>query len=194
MPEPRGKLFQLRRIAAYCWLMLVVNLTSLLPDVRPVCVFRGWLVRCCFRSCGKRLQLQSWIVMTHTTSIDVGHDVLISRGDYISGPDITIGDEVMLGPYVCVVAGNHTKLGDSYRWGSRDDRPIRIGRGSWLGANAVVTVGVTIGTGAAVAAGAVVTKDVPDHVVVAGVPARIIRSALADREDAAPLEPGLQGA
>ena len=63
--------------------------------------------------------------MAHTTSIDLGDDVLISRGGYISGPDITIGDEVMLGPYVCVVAGNHTKLADSYRWGPREERPIQ---------------------------------------------------------------------
>lgn len=174
MPEPPGRAHTLRRIAAYSWFMLVMNVTSLLPDLRPICLFRGWLVRCCFRSCGRRLQLQSWVVMAHTTTIDIGSDVLISRGDYISGPDIRIRDEVMLGPYVILVAGNHTKLGNSYRHGPRADAPIEIGAGSWLGAHVIVTAGTTIGRGVAAAAGAVVTKNVPDHVVVAGVPARII--------------------
>jgi acetyltransferase-like isoleucine patch superfamily enzyme len=53
--------------------------------------------------------------------------------------------------------------------------PITIGNGSWIGASATVLAGVSIGSGAVVAAGAVVTEDVPDDVVVAGVPARIVK-------------------
>ena len=166
---------QFWRILTYCWVMLVVNTTSILPDLRPICLLRGWLVRWCFRSCGRRLQLQSWVLFAHTTSIDLGDDVLISRGDYLSGPDIMLADEVMLGPYVVIVAGNHTKKDGSYRFGPREEAPIVLERGSWVGANAVILPGVRIGRGTAVAAGAVVTKSVPDDVIVAGVPARIIK-------------------
>jgi len=54
-----------------------------------------------------------------------------------------------------------------------DAKPIRIGRDVWLGANAIILAGVTIGDGAVVAAGAVVREDVPPYAVVAGVPATI---------------------
>ena len=53
--------------------------------------------------------------------------------------------------------------------------PIRIGRHVWIGANATVLPGVTIGDGAIIAAGAVVTRDVPENAIVGGVPARIMR-------------------
>ena len=55
-------------------------------------------------------------------------------------------------------------------------RPVRIEDGVWIAANATVLKGVTIGQGAVVAAGAVVTKDVPPRTMVAGVPARVIRT------------------
>jgi len=58
---------------------------------------------------------------------------------------------------------------------------VRIGSGSWLGANVVVLPGTTIGEHVVVAAGAVVRGDIPDHCVVAGVPARIVRRWLPDR-------------
>jgi acetyltransferase-like isoleucine patch superfamily enzyme len=53
---------------------------------------------------------------------------------------------------------------------------IHIKRNAWIGANAVITQGVTIGENAVVAAGAVVTKDVPDNKVVGGIPAKIIKT------------------
>ena len=52
---------------------------------------------------------------------------------------------------------------------------IHIGKNVWLGAHATILPGVAIGEGAVVAAGAVVTKDVPDHTVVGGVPAKVIK-------------------
>ena len=54
-------------------------------------------------------------------------------------------------------------------------KPVKIGNKVWIGAHATILPGVTIGDGAVVAAGAVVTKDVPSNVVVAGVPAKVIK-------------------
>jgi len=54
--------------------------------------------------------------------------------------------------------------------------PVHIGRDVWIGANAVILPGVTIGDGAVIAAGAVVTKDVPENTVAGGVPAKVIKS------------------
>jgi hypothetical protein len=58
----------------------------------------------------------------------------------------------------------------------REPWPIRIGRGAWIAAGAIVLQGVTVGEDAVVAAGAVVTKDVPPRTLVAGVPAQVIRA------------------
>ena len=60
--------------------------------------------------------------------------------------------------------------------------PIHIGRDVWIGANAVILPGITIGDGAVIAAGAVVTKDVPENTVAGGVPARVIKTILSDEE------------
>jgi acetyltransferase-like isoleucine patch superfamily enzyme len=109
-------------------------------------------------------------------------DVII--GDYtrvglhntIIGP-VTIGNHVNLAQGITVTALNHNFESP----GSRIDeqgvstKPVTIGNDIWIGANAVILPGVTIGDHSVVAAGAVVTKDVPPHSLVAGVPARIIK-------------------
>jgi maltose O-acetyltransferase len=84
---------------------------------------------------------------------------------------ITIGDGVTFGPQVMVITGAH-KLGTAERRAGRlSPEAVVIGRGAWLGARVTVLPGVTIGEGAVVAAGAVVTQDVPPHTLAAGVPA-----------------------
>ena len=86
-------------------------------------------------------------------------------------------DMAMLGPFTVLASNNHTKKDGAYRFGPPQRGRITMCRGSWTGAHAVVTMGVTIGKGSAVAAGAVVTKDVPDNCVVGGIPAKVIKQA-----------------
>lgn len=89
--------------------------------------------------------------------------------------EVVIGNRVQLGQQVMLLTNTH-ELGPPYRRsGSLQALPVRIGDGAWLGARSTILPGVTVGEGAAVAAGAVVTKDVPPNCLVAGVPARVIR-------------------
>lgn len=89
--------------------------------------------------------------------------------------EVTIGDRVQFGQQVMVLTHTH-ELGSRHaRWGSLEAQPVSIGSGAWLGARATVLPGVTVGEGAVVAAGAVVTRDVPPNTLVGGVPARVIR-------------------
>ncbi len=88
------------------------------------------------------------------------------------------GDHVFTGPYVYVTDQNHgyadpdTPIG--YQWPT--EAPVRIGSGSWIGANAVILPGVTLGRNCVVAAGAVVRPgEYPDHSVIAGVPGKVVR-------------------
>ena len=86
---------------------------------------------------------------------------------------ITIGDGAFIGPH-CVLATEYHPEDPATRH-TLLTKPIAIGRNAWLGANVTVLAGVTIGENAIVAAGSVVTKDVPANTVVAGTPAKTIR-------------------
>jgi maltose O-acetyltransferase len=126
--------------------------------------------------------------------IDVSN-AIIEAGCYFFGSDIAIGDYSMinhrvyfdtrahievgrgagLAPEVMLCTSTH-ELGDAdKRWGAYTTAPITIGAGAWLGSRVLVLPGVSIGDGAAVAAGAVVTGDVEPNTVHGGVPARRIR-------------------
>lgn len=87
---------------------------------------------------------------------------------------ITIEDDVFIGPNVNLITENHPE--EPRLRHNVYARPILIRRNAWIGAGAIVLPGVTVGENAIVAAGAVVTKDVPDNAIVAGVPARFIRN------------------
>jgi acetyltransferase-like isoleucine patch superfamily enzyme len=87
---------------------------------------------------------------------------------------ITLEDEVLLGPRVNLVTENHPLDPTDRR--ALICKPIIIKRKAWIGAGATILPGVTIGENAVVAAGAVVSKDVPANTVVGGIPARVIKT------------------
>jgi maltose O-acetyltransferase len=92
------------------------------------------------------------------------------------GAAITIGDNVLVGHEVLVLTTTHG-VGLRARRGSDGiSLPVSIGDGCWLGARCMILPGVAVGAGAVVAAGAVVTEDVPANSMVAGVPARVMKT------------------
>ena len=110
--------------------------------------------------------------------VSIGSRCLIGRGSHIVGHwEIVIGDDIQTGPYVYITDQNHSYEDPVEPIGRQwpTEAAVRIGSGSWLGANAVILPGAQIGEHVVVAAGAVVRGEVPDRCVVAGVPARIVR-------------------
>lgn len=104
----------------------------------------------------------------------VGKGVFINFGcTFLDQGGITLEDGVFIGPGVKVVTENHSE--EPALRHRLVAKPVTIGRNAWIGAGAMILPGVTVGENAIVAAGAVVTKNVPENVVVAGVPAKIIR-------------------
>lgn len=116
--------------------------------------------------------------------ISIGDRCIIGRGSHIVGHwSIELGDDIQTGPYVYITDQNHTYADPETPVGRQwpVETTVRIGSGSWLGAHAVILPGAEIGRNTVVAAGAVVRGRVPDHCVVAGVPARIVRRWVPDR-------------
>lgn len=107
--------------------------------------------------------------------ISIGKNVFINHScSFLDMGGITIEDEVLIGPKVNLITENHPL--DPHDRKALLTKPIIIKRRAWIGANATILPGVTIGENSVVAAGAVVSKDVPDNTVVGGVPAKFIKS------------------
>jgi serine acetyltransferase len=110
--------------------------------------------------------------------VAIGDRCIIGRGSHIVGHwSIEIGDDIQTGPYVYITDQNHTYIDPVEPIGRQwpTESAVRIGSGSWLGANVVVLPGAQIGEHVVVAAGAVVRGTIPDRCVIAGVPARVVR-------------------
>ena len=86
---------------------------------------------------------------------------------------IEIGDDCLIGHQVVIATLNHDPTPDRRK--SMISAPVRIGRNVWIGSHATILPGVTVGDDAIIAAGAVVTKDVPAGTIAAGVPAKTIK-------------------
>lgn len=105
----------------------------------------------------------------------IGKNVFINHAcSFLDMGGITLEDEVLIGPRVNIITENHPLDPNDRR--ALITKPVTIKRNAWIGAGATILPGVTVGENAVVAAGAVVSKDVPDNTVVAGIPARVIKS------------------
>jgi maltose O-acetyltransferase len=101
------------------------------------------------------------------------------------GATIAICDHVVIGPEVMLISSTHEYGSPQHRAGGLAVAPITLEDGVWLGARCMILPGVTVGQGAVVAAGAVVTRDVPPNALVGGVPARVLRELPSDDREMA---------
>ncbi len=107
-------------------------------------------------------------------NIHFGKRIFLNSGCHFQDQGgIYIGDDVLIGHNVVLATINHDLNPKNNR--RNHYAPIHIGDRAWIGSNATILAGVTIGKWAVVAAGAVVTKDVPDYAIVGGVPAKVIK-------------------
>jgi acetyltransferase-like isoleucine patch superfamily enzyme len=110
-------------------------------------------------------------------SIVLGSDVRINRGcTIVSYSNVTIGNFAILGEYVTIRDANHgMKTHKPIRYQPHVAEPIAIGSDVWIGRGACILPGVTIGRGAVIGANSVVTHDIPEFSIAAGIPAQVIR-------------------
>lgn len=127
---------------------------------------------------GRQSVIESYCCINNAVGdVVIGDHTRIGIHNTIIGP-VCIGNHVNLAQGITVTALNHNFEDVTRRIDEQgiSTKPVIIGDDVWIGANAVVLPGVTIGRHCVVAAGAVVTKDVPDHSVVGGVPAKILKT------------------
>jgi acetyltransferase-like isoleucine patch superfamily enzyme len=122
-------------------------------------------------------------------TVRIGSHTFVGASTLVCAASIEIGDDVLVS-WGCTIVDHHShspawseRSADVRQWylGRKDwthvkIAPVRIGDRAWIGFNTILLAGVTIGKGAVVGCGSVVTKDVPDNAVAAGNPARIVRS------------------
>jgi acetyltransferase-like isoleucine patch superfamily enzyme len=151
-------------------------MTNWLPDNRHVMRARGALARPFIGRCGKGLCLASGVTLLGTSELQIGDDVYIARDCFLNcAGGLVLEDGVVLGPFVVLSTMQSVFGRGMVRHDQVMIRPIHIGRGSWLAAHTVVKAGVRIGAGVMVGANSSVVKDIEDHVLAGGVPAKVIR-------------------
>ena len=124
----------------------------------------------------KRTYFENGIYIGKGRNLTIGKCCEINENVFIQGAKI--GDFVMIAPGVCLLANMHNHEDPNVPMvfqGKKIGTPVIIGDDVWLGRNVIVMPGVKIGKGSIIAAGAVVTKDVPEYSIFGGVPAKLIK-------------------
>ncbi len=171
IPEPASSYPGIDRLGQGCRIAPSVSVCRFEHDSRPLVVV------------GERVSLYEGVRLVvgdglcPQARLIIGDDTIVNVYAYLSGEGgLEIGPEVLIGPHAMLLSAGHAIFGHvPVRANPLTYGTIRVGKGAWIGAGAIVLEGVTIGEGAVVGAGAVVTRDVPAGAVVVGNPARLLR-------------------
>lgn len=139
---------------------------------------RSSIGRLVFDNCGTNICIEKKANFGLGSGISIGNNSGIGINAKIRGP-LVIGNNVMMGPDVVIMTNSHNFERIDIPMniqGSAVPKKVVIGNDVWIGTRAIILPGTTIGNGAIIGAGAVVTKDVPEYGIVGGVPAKLIRN------------------
>lgn len=172
------------------WRNSVIGLTNMLPDIRELnylrwCIFKHFLGM----NVGTKCMFSGNLSITTDAmrNFVVGDSCYFNRDVRVDcrGGKVSIGNNALIGPGCSFDTGSHSIALNDNKMRTHTNASILIGDSVWLGANVTVLQGVVIGEGAVVAAGAVITKSVPEHCVVGGVPAKVLKriQAISDEHE-----------
>jgi len=168
----------------YIHIFLVVSYEAILrvlfslPRYKLLNIIKAFFLKINGASIGKRVYFYPGVWITPGRNLEIGDDVDVALEVLITtGGGVTIGDRTLIGYRTQILSTNHVIPGNKGRiFGSgHDAKPVLISNDVWIGCNAIILPGITIGEGAIVAAGSVVTKDVEAFSIVGGNPAKLIK-------------------
>lgn len=136
-----------------------------------------------FDKCGRNVNIEHGAFLASGKGIEIGDNSGIGINCRIAGP-LSIGNDVMMAPGVNIITQNHeiSDITIPMRLQTAEKKKITICDDVWIGVNAIILPGITVGKGSVIAGGAVVTKDVEPYTIVGGNPARVIRSRIKEQE------------
>ena len=137
---------------------------------------RRCLCKHIIETCGDNINIEKGADFGDGSGIIIGNNSGLGINCQVRGP-LIIGDNVMMGPEVVILSTNHNFERTDIPMNQQGSsiKPVVIGNDVWIGQRVMIMPGVTVGDGCILAAGTIVTKDVPNYALVGGVPAKIIR-------------------
>ena len=125
---------------------------------------------------GQDIWIEPPVHMAYGTNIHIGNHFYANFNLVIVDDiDVYIGEYVMIAPNVTITPTGHPVDADLRRPGTQFSIPVRIGNNVWIGSNAVILPGITIGDNSVIGAGSVVTHDIPENVIAVGNPCNVLR-------------------
>ncbi|CAM4054787.1 acyltransferase [Gillisia hiemivivida] len=156
----------------------VMNALFSLPRYRLFIFFKITLLRIMGAKVGKGVVIYPGVWVAPGRNLILGNHVDLAKDVLITtSGGVEIGDRTLIGYRTQIISSNHTipPLGEPFPISGDKHEKIVIGEDVWIGANCIITAGVTIGKGAVIAGGSVVTKNVPENAIFGGVPAKLIK-------------------
>lgn len=168
--------------------MIIIHGVNTASNVVGDDVVSRWIRRMLLRLAGATVpsssSLHGGTYFSHPGNLHMGNRCFINGNCYLDlKAPVTICDDVVVGHGTTIVTSMHAIGPATRRAGRATGRPVVLESGVWLGACTLILPGVTVGAGSIVAAGAVVTADVPVDVIVAGVPAKVVRKLDGEPDD-----------
>ena len=149
-----------------------------LPRYSPFLLLKKWFLVLVGARIGKRVIIYPGVWITPGRNLVIEDDVDLSKDVLITtSGGVFIGERTLIGYRTQILSGNHQipKIGERIPVSGKVYGQVTICKDVWIGANCVITPGVTVHEGAIVGAGSVVTKDVASYSIVGGVPAKLLR-------------------
>ena len=150
-----------------------------LPRYRLLNWMKGCLLVFLGAKVGKRVIFYPGVWIMSGKNLVIGNDVDLALDVLVTtGGGVTIGDRTLIGYRTQILSSNHCIPEDRGKifYAGHESKSVVIGNDVWIGANCLILSGVTIGEGAVVAGGSVVTKDIAPFTIVGGCPAKVIKT------------------
>ena len=138
---------------------------------------RREIIRSLFGAVGAGSEVRQPFFCDYGSNIYAGDNLFVNYDCVVLDCNVVrIGDNVMLGPKVQIYTAHHPLEPDARRTLVEMASPVHVGDDVWIGGGAIICPGVTIGRGTTIGAGSVVTRDIPERVLAAGNPCRVVRA------------------